>query len=99
MQPGQSNWETMVLWRGEQALRGVLRENIAAIRDEYRHCLEDLIPELERIRLMRVAREEARKRAKIRKRQRAVAEADRLNRGARQLLERRAQRDRANGDT
>jgi len=94
-----ANPEVAVLWRGEEAIRVLLDGfDWVHLRDEESR-LKDLLVELKRIRLMRVARWNQRKRAaQFKKRARAM-ESERLNNGAVELVKRRAQRDRLNGES
>jgi hypothetical protein len=93
-----ANPEVMVLWRGESAIRLLLQEWGDRIHTEERYALQDLLPELERIRLLRVARWNARKRAKQMKRRASLVESNAMNRYALEVLKRAAKRDHTNGD-
>ena len=92
-----ANPEVAVLWRGEGAIRGLLQWRPYGLTVEDRQALQDLLVELERIRLMRVARWNARKRAKQAKRRSAIQEKQRADQRARQLLERSGKRDQVDG--
>jgi hypothetical protein len=93
-----ANPEVMVLWRAESAIRLLLQECADRIHTEERYALQELLPELERIRLLRVARWNARKRAKQMKRRASLVESNAMNRYALEVLKRAAKRDHTNGD-
>ncbi len=63
--------EIDVLWQGRSAIERVLSQFGESLDAEDRTRLERLLPELDRIRLLRVERQTARRRAK--RRRRAVA--------------------------
>lgn len=92
-----NNPEVMTLWRGESAIRMFLKFGERGINADERHDLEQLLPELERIRLLRVARWNQRKRAKEAKRRAAAANDRRMTLGARALLQQADRRARSLG--
>jgi hypothetical protein len=94
-----ANPEITVLWRGETALRLFLKFGEKALHDYERADLLELLPELERIRLLRVARWTHRKRAKQAQRRAKVMQQDAYDRVAKQVLARSASRDHKNGGT
>lgn len=89
--------EIDILWRGEWIIREWMDTGCYHVQDEHRAVLGLLVGELERIRKMRVARWQARQRAKQVKQRKALADAQRGDRRVRDLLAKAAERDHGNG--